>query len=436
MSSNADRLKKALANRSRPAAATAAPIYDDIQVDPHHASIATFSSISSGSSMGSISTPPSSFMSMDSQKHSHHQQSSQPQRSRKNTGNFTSTGGYSDAPTLCSADSTFTGVSEYSRFGKVVANSIHSYSSLDSNDSRSGRRLFERTRQGQTDGENPVFVLPSTLDRVEDDEVSEVIESYEVDFYNLDQLDAHNSKTLAKQYTAPTYYSKPMKPSTSRNIYEDHRVEAFQPTHRQHASLFDSDLNDTQFTLSDPSSMFSTQQQQQQHNQQHQSHISHSSSISNLYGHVFDQQPPSKPANRPRRNSTSSDISTRNSYMQQSSGLNLDLDSVIRNALVESSTTSSSKPRPRHYRNQPSLEEQPSQGLYPAMTNNAYSSPRPSETSSASYAGMYESADAGMQRQLEAEQAAAAAAGADMSERRNMARFGTNFKRFARKLAP
>lgn len=423
-SSNADRLKKAMAQRSRPVLQKSPDShlqsFDDIQVDPHHVSITTLASISSCSSTASSVSPitPGSSISLDKQ-------------SRSQT---MSTGtAYSDfqAPTLCSdisvlSSPTSTGHSEYSRFGRVVANSINSYSSMDSQDSRSGHgRLFEKSGIAGTAPAGPVFVLPAiTKTEDEEDVVSNVIGSYQNDFYSLDRLDAHNARLMSQHYTETTYFTKPSKPTpNSRSIYEDHRVESHypqHPNHQHHASLYESEFNDTEFS----DSMFPSSRG-----------LIRRSSMSSLYGRILStdgiehsyetaapvaqMMTPSRPRNR--RNSMASDISSRNSLLH--TGLTLDLDSVIRSALVESSIANEQQQKARHFRNQPSLEDKSDyHSLHPVMTN-AYTAPKPSMAGSfpAQVPEEHNRAESGMN---------------SSTEKRNMGRLGTSMmKKFARKIA-
>ena len=414
-SSNADRLKKAMAQRSKPTFHKNQIAFDDISYNPHMSTISTISSSSDGSCM-----------SLDTNPRMHSQQSSQHTISRKHPVSNGTTFSDFQAPTLCSDSSfisspTSTGHSEYSRFGRVVANSINSYSSLDSQESRLGpRRLFEKTNATKSQNPHstaaPVFVLAKSED---DDDVSEVIGSYQDDIYtgmSLVQLDAYNAQLVAQQCSDTSYYTKPARSSTTHNrsIYDDARVADSCMTHKKqqpsHYSFYDSDFNDNQISFSDNTRQYN---------------LGRRSSMTSLHNRILsvDQNDLPSAAYSPphrhqrRRNSTSSDMSRRNSIMQPPSSagplLNLDLDSVIRNALVASSTYVA--PANPKFRNQPSLEDEykakPVYNGYPVSP--AYASPQ-----------YQEQEPRVVQREPEVK-----------TKSNNMARLGTSMMKLARKIA-
>ena len=400
--SNADRLKKAMLQRSKPSLPQLLhePIhsYDDIPVDPHHASMSTFASLYSDSSASTDSmysfdttqslapsTAPSSAASMtpssnmptyhqaskygplDPAPSLHSQYSSQHTLHRKHVltefehhSPISHYGGPHGSPTNASHSS-----SEYSRFGRVVANSLNSYSSIDSHDRNRNwapRRLFEKAPPA-ANFDIPVLTMPTTctkaIDEIMDQQVEDVIGAYE----DINHTQ-HSTKSRLSQKSSLTddfittsssksTLGQPQQQQRNFNsssfqssLYSDTTRSTTPCFAKSNNPYFDSEAgtstsNSTDFSL--------TQRLQLRSHSSFDTRLGDSGSYtpySALSLEAMDLNIRSQtrsPIYRRRRNSTSSlssrsSSASQNSFMQSAPALNLDLDSVIRSALVESST--------------------------------------------------------------------------------------------------
>lgn len=270
--SNADRLRKAMLQRSKPTLPGSLHSfmhsYDEISVDPLHASMATFTTLSSSSSESTDScaslessriapsTAPSS--SIGSQTHvpldtaaTHvypsmlpSQQSSQHTLYRKNRDfdhvpSISTTSLYMGSPqhggpAIGSPTTTSHSSSEYSRFGRVVTASLNSFSSIESEDKRDWagpKRLFEKSPQNYVSSAAPVLVMPaSSIKALEEEvEVQSVISEYE-DMH----LANHSAYPQEEYYTS---YSKP-RPRARKAFLDSSNNQAGSSNNRRGFSSF------------------------------------------------------------------------------------------------------------------------------------------------------------------------------------------------------
>lgn len=224
--SNAERLKKAMMQRSKPASVPHLPLiagYDDIPVE-RITTVASFSSSSSESldsrySYGTPSIAPSTAPSSGIHSQTHllldnstpsythsipSQHSSQNTLHRKHSAQYSelssplqatsiyNTMGSPSMPqthygsgTLASPTTHSHASSDYSRFGRVAPSSLNSYSSYESQDRKAWapKRLYERAPQTVSSG-GPVMVFPTAcikaVDEVEvEEQVQDVISEYQ-----------------------------------------------------------------------------------------------------------------------------------------------------------------------------------------------------------------------------------------------------------------
>lgn len=195
-------------------------IVDDLVVDPHHASIATFATFNSTSSSSSESNDSAFFASTNSSISSQTNIVTEPttsdfgmsiapngfpmQSKPMSQNNFLinpSNNQYSLAEigstTLCSDSTSY----EAGKFGRVVAGSIHSFSSFDSSDSmreHAPRRLFEKSKGANIEAvsETPEFAIVTGITRVEEDETSFFFKNNQSSSKSTtNQLNRNNSNT-------------------------------------------------------------------------------------------------------------------------------------------------------------------------------------------------------------------------------------------------
>lgn len=402
--SNADRLRKAMLQRSKPTPPGSLHqfmhSYDEISIDPLHASMTTFTSLSSSSSESTDSfaslesprlapsTAPSS--SIGSQTHipldtaaihvypsmMPSQQSSQHTLYRRNR-DFDHVptaslhmGSPHYGPPIGSPTTASHSSSEYSRFGRVVTTSLNSFSSVDSQEKRDWagpKRLFEKSPQNYVSSAAPVLVMPATSIKAldEEDEIQSVINDYEDT-----QSTSHSAYS---QEDCHTSYSNSLL-GTRRAFLDSNNHQTGTSNNRRAFSSFSNQSrtpNKLRAMLSTPSfydDSFGNHSEDSLN--EYDTNLSGPSPDNTTYASFTLESLDEYPVNgrpvsslnqrmRPRANSASSaesvyehtrrfsifqdehhvheNLEVSNSFMQSGTALNLDLDNVIHNALVESS---------------------------------------------------------------------------------------------------
>lgn len=401
--SNADRLKKAMLQRTKPAGSphTGSPHfafvqpYDDIPVDPLHASISTFASLSSSSSESTdsrssygtpsitTSTAPSSSMQsqthipLDSPSHlppSHYSSQNTLQRKQSdydsNLSQFTSIHSPLMSPTVFSMSSQIAPLSpsnygistlaqqspsDHSRVIRTVPSSINSYSSFESQEKRTwaSRRLFEKPPHAATLS-GPLMVLQTPSRKTMDSEPAVQV----VDYNEKNQLTEHTNLSLDEYFTASSRTSagaRGVYPSSS-NLTNTRSLRGMFSTPNLQADV----PNATHFDLINEFTDHSLRRPQLRAPVSFETRLGMPSIEDNLTQNTtFSAESLDVDFNAPRRSRANSLCSiesvdnhtgvssltntkedfnnTGNSFMQALPTLDLDLDHVIRNALVESS---------------------------------------------------------------------------------------------------